>query len=220
MTCKILTDRVSLPSESFYIPKSHLRSYLTIDPLRWRETLPQLGVFDLIFLHHLLPIVDEKAAPLLRTGQEVVQKIKEICPDLITIRYSDQDLDAFCEAGAGGQRYLSRFLTELRDGGQITSEQYQRVAEKYQLERQAAPPKPQADPLFPLIQECLKNHMRKGSKLICILRPPHSRYEDPQFFEHIITNPSLHYEEKTSERETLITIESISAGEVNAREDV
>ncbi len=37
--------------------------------------------------------------------------------------------------------------------------------------------------------------MRKGSRLLCFLNESDSKYEDPQFFDQIITNPSLDYQE-------------------------
>lgn len=202
MHSKILTDSADSP----YLPKG--RKFEMIDPLHWREKLPQLGVFDLVLLHHSLPPVEEKASLLLRSGQAALQQAKEAFPALFNLRYSELDLEALCEAAKENRRYLSRFLTELQGAGQITPEQFQKVVKKYRIEQKSAPsPKPQPDLLFPLVRECLQKHMKKGSKLICSLRPPHSRYEDPQFFEHIITNPSFDYQEQSLPEETLITIE-------------
>ncbi len=206
MSCKILTDLPSLPVECPYLPAG-ARSCSTIDPFHWKEALPHLGVFDVILLHYSLPPVEEEANLLLRSGQVALQQAKKNCPDLFHLRYSDQDLHTLCEMGKENRQYLPRFINELRDARQITQEQHQKVIEKYQFKEVHSPsPKPQQDLLFPLIYECLKNHMKPGSQLLCILRPPHSRYEDPQFFEHIITHPSLDYQEKSSEDETLITI--------------
>jgi hypothetical protein len=208
-TCKVLTNLPNLSAECPYVPAGRPRSCATIDPLKWRETLPGLGVFDLILLHHSLPHAEEKVTLLLRSGQALLEMAKEACPQIFTFRYSDRELDAFCEEISADRRYLSRFLSELQGAGQIAREQYRRIAGKYQLEERSSPPPSQPDDLFPLIQECLTHHMQKGSKLICVLKPPHSKYEDPQFFEQIITHPSLDYQEKSSEDETLIIIEKL-----------
>ena len=46
------------------------------------------------------------------------------------------------------------------------------------------------------LEQCLTNHMRKGSRFSCFLSDPTSKYHDKVWFEKIITNPFLDYEER------------------------
>ena len=53
----------------------------------------------------------------------------------------------------------------------------------------------QEDFLF-FLEQCLSSHMRKGSRFSCFLSEPTSKYGDKVWFEKIITNPFLDYEER------------------------
>ena len=171
-------------------------SYTRIES--WQTDLSPLGTFDWI-LYNGEPIEKahvETGSLLLKEGKKVVQGIQEMIPQLSKIRYTDRDLDAFREQmGAAQKPYLSRFLSELLESGQITESQYERQVEKGGLKK-SVPPKAtaQEDTLFECIQECLR-HMLKGARFSCLIGAA-SKYEDPRFFEHIIANPSLDYQEK------------------------
>ena len=181
--------------EAFH-PKSHLR--LDLEKEQWQKALPLLGIFDFILYNGR---VIEKAHVetgnlLLQEGKKTVQKVQEAIPELSRIRYSDKDLDSFSQhLGEAQKPYLSRFLIELVGNGQITEEQHQRQIEKYHLEKRGRKKSAVTeDHLFECIQECLM-HMRKGSCFSSLIGAA-SKYEDPRFFEHIIANPSLDYQER------------------------
>ncbi len=124
--------------------------------------------------------------------------VKQQIPQLTDIRYSDQDIDDFFEhVGRSNLKEVPRFLAELKQNRQISEEQYERVVQKHQIERitltyvQSC-----VDPCFAVLEACLKKHMRKGSRFSCFCNNPSSKYEDAQFFEHIITNANVDYQEK------------------------
>lgn len=154
---------------------------------------------------------------LLQEGKKVLKSVAEAVPEITKMRYSDKDLEAFCEeVGQFYLNHLSRFLSQLRQNGQITQEQHERMIQKYHLDKTEVELETFQEPstLLPLIQECLKNHMRAKSRLICFLSSNDSKYEDPQFFDQIITNPSLDYQEKKlhlgTEEFNILLIEKIT----------
>ncbi|HEX2582948.1 MAG TPA: hypothetical protein VHL30_02405 [Chlamydiales bacterium] len=184
-----------LPSIRAFHLKSYTRINLEKEP--WQTALPPLGSFDFILYND--KVIErahvETGNLLLQEGKKALQKVREAVPELAQIRYSDRDLDAFSQQIHEAQKpYLSRFLAELLENGQITEAQQQRQIEKYHLKKTKAHKPVLEDHLFECIQECLK-HMWKGSRFSCLIGVT-SKYEDPQFFEHIIANPSLDYQEK------------------------
>ena len=115
-------------------------------------------------------------------------------------------MDAFYEqVGQFHVEDLSYFLHELKCNRQISEEQYENRIQKYHLkkteskndilteEQVTTPPPPLSLAFF---NACLENHMRKGSRFSCFSNSPISKYENPQFFAHIITNPNLDYQEQ------------------------
>lgn len=179
----------------------------------WQKALPGLGIFAAILfgefpLDSMTEInqFDKESLyvkALLKEGKELLSALEKQHPTLLNTAYSDQDLEEFCQAIAPSQlNHLSRFLSELKSRGQISERQYERTLQKYHLEKEE-PGKDlfalsqQQDPLFDLLMECLTNHMQKGSRFACFLRNATSKYENPSFFEHIITNPHVDYQEKS-----------------------
>ena len=53
----------------------------------------------------------------------------------------------------------------------------------------------EVDFLF-FLEKCLSNHMRKGSRFSCFLSDSTSKYDDKIWFENIISNPFLDYEDR------------------------
>ncbi|HSX03434.1 MAG TPA: hypothetical protein VLG76_01760, partial [Rhabdochlamydiaceae bacterium] len=138
---------------------------------------------------------------VLQRGKEVLAMVEKELPQLKTIRYSDHDLDEFYQAvGRFQPEEMPRFLSELKANGQIQNEQYERMIEKYHIQRET--PKinvlveRRVDHSFAFLEACLKKHMQKGSRFSCFSNDPTSKYENPQFFEQIITNSDLDYQEK------------------------
>src|SRR3989344_5641595 len=167
------------------------RAVLIEEP--WQQALPRLGIFDAIFFAS-----SDEGSP-----QEVDPLMKEIeaqIPHLAKLRYVDSDLEPFCEKSAKeAPEQLYRFLHELEKNGQISKEQKERMIKKFHLKGKEArlARKKIPDRVFAFLKECLALHMRKDSRFSCFLEDPTSKYEDPRFFDEIITNPLVDYREQT-----------------------
>jgi hypothetical protein len=186
-----------------------LKSYRKIDQEPWQTALPRLGNFD--FILYSRKVLDkghaEEGTLLLKEGKKALKQAEEMVPGLTAVRYTDHDLEAFCGQLKEAQMpFLSRFLSDLLDNGQITEEQHEKLAKKYHLKKEATKKvAPVEDHLFECIQECLK-HMQKRSRFSCLIGD-HSKYDDPRFFEHFIANPSLDYQEKPCGNSNYLLIE-------------
>lgn len=182
---------------------------ITIIQESWEKVLPLLGFFDTIFfsasplkqaISHALDHNEGQIA--LEKGKKLLAMVNEKIPQLANVCYSDQDIEEFYEqVGRFQLKDLSRFLSELKQNGQISEKQYESFIKKYQLEKVevkkiSSLPEKRADPLLPFLQQCLEKHMRKGSRFSSFSIDPTSKYEDPDFFAHIITSPHLEYQEK------------------------
>lgn len=174
----------------------------------WQEGLLQLGTFDAILLgrdlrdaqsavskeHHGLATV------ALGKEKHLHQLIEKELPELSQIKYSDEDLEAFCRQMEQGHRKdLPRFLHQLKQQGQITETQYEKVHAVHSLPKETSAPIPvridqSSDLIFNVLSVCLDKHMRKGSRFVCFLNE--SNYENPSFFDRVITNPFVNYQEK------------------------
>jgi hypothetical protein len=177
----------------------------------WENALPKLGVFDAIFFN--APGEElEVSSGIVQKGKELVAMVKQQLPQLMNLRYSDSDIDAFFSQAISLQpRETAYFLHELRQNKQISEQQYEKTLQKYRLEKAEAgtlkmieTPK---DCTLAFLKACLKNHMRKGSRFSCFTNSPISKYENPEFFESIITNPNLDYQEKLINEHLVITVE-------------
>jgi len=175
----------------------------------WQKALPRLGVFDAIILGWYPLILQEElsikpslfAQTLLQKGKDLLLSVEEQFPQLSVLRYSDHDLKEFCEQLEPSQfKNLPRFLYQLQQRGQISLDQYEKTLRTYNLEKNETESvkitvRKQSDLLFDLLLICLEKHMKKGSRFACFLTE--SNYENPQFFDQIITNPCIDYQEKT-----------------------
>ena len=188
---------------------------ITIIQDTWESALPRLGVFDHVFVNDFAPEIEARKAQCCDTGNLLVKKGKEInamvhelIPDLTRMKYSDSDIDAFfSQVGLGQKNELSYFLQELRGNGQISAEQYEKMATKYHLEKKEAKASKkiikQTDCGFRLLLMCLERHMRKGSRFSCFSSSTISRFEIPEFFDAIVTNANLDYQERILSAGTL-----------------
>lgn len=178
---------------------------VSILPDRWENTLTNSDVFDAIIFSDF-SLANQAKGFCSETGKLALQKgnalsamVEEKVPHLTSIRYSDEDIDAFYKhVGKDHEKDLSRFLGELAQRGQISESQYENAIRRYHLKKEKSTPlnKP-TDLLFTFLLQCLKNHMRKGSRFYGFSGDPTSKYEDPQFFEQIIVNPHVDYQEIT-----------------------
>lgn len=178
----------------------------------WQIALPKLKSFDTVFfdqypqkdvvktINFLFP--DPNAA--------IFDRVKEVLKDAeaqlasITTHYSDEQIDDFYEkTGHLNPRELPAFFERVRKNKNISEEQYQRAFKKYHLDElkrgiyrnQPVEFVKEIDSMFEFLKACLEGHMREGSCFSCYLNSQVSKYEDADFFEHIITNPFIDYEE-------------------------
>ncbi len=131
----------------------------------WQSALPSLGVFDTIYFG-----IDP-----LEFGF------------LIRFHYTDHELEAFCESVIE-KKYLSRFLAELEENGQITNEQKEKMIRKHRLTHQKAPLQKRSGEMIDFLKICLTMHMRKGSRFSCYLK---REIEDTRFYNEILVDPFL-----------------------------
>ena len=172
----------------------------------WENALPMLGIFDAIFFNDFEPDLEakkigyrERGSLVVQKGKELINKVKEELPELMNRRYSDSDLDDFFyQVGQFQVGEMGVFLSELKKNGQISPDQYEKIIEKYQLEKTTIVKsiERQVDPMLIFLETCLNNHMHKGSRFSCFVNNPISKYENPEFFSSIITNPHVDYQEK------------------------
>lgn len=166
---------------------------------RWEHVLPKLGSFDAIFYDDFNPERERQKAKLLiaasvsvQKGKEAISKARAQFPNLTEMKYSDDDLDRLFEQfGKDKLPQLAHFLKELLRNKQISHAQYEARSVGFELPKEPL----YVDPLLLCLKACLKSHMGKGSRFACISSSPVSKFEDPAFFEEIITNPAYDYEE-------------------------
>lgn len=174
----------------------------------WESKLPHLGIFDTLFFNDY-PI-DSEAGMLKRINPEEIKmtsiQAKELLDKLegqisqIEMHYTDQEIEEFYQTkGQFNLSELPHFFKKLKEYGYITEKQYREVLKKYHLDKAESQGKAmtkEEDRAFAFLEDCLKNHMRKGSRFSCFSNEITSKYEDAQFFENVITNPYIDYHEK------------------------
>lgn len=194
---------------------------ITIDS-SWEAALPKLGIFDtLLFTSTTLLQSSNKetsssppkrvyTSPTSKTGMNALsfghgsatlEMAEDMFPDLSSIQYSDEDLDAFLKTIPFSIEHLTPFLEELKTNGQITEEQLHRVLKQHQKT-----PKTSFNPLIHFLQNCLKSHMHDKSLASWIEPKASSKYDCPDFFEQIITQPNAKYEEYPHGEKQLLMI--------------
>jgi hypothetical protein len=154
---------------------------------------------------------------LLQKGKKLLEQVEKELPFLHQIQYSDQDLiDLMTQIPlhepSSVQQFV-RFMQELVGRGQISHKQLKEMLDhlvkdgKWTAQQTQAlfkQPESQSpfsfsgpnDRLFIFLSECLKDHMRKGSRFSCFLSSPVSKFEDEKFFNEIIVNPYLDFHEE------------------------
>lgn len=198
----IIEPEQALAKKAMTVPKS------TVIQNSWKQALLQLGTFDAILLgrdfgnvqnaglkeHHGL------ATMALGKEKDLHEMIEMQLPELAQIKYSDKDLETFChQLEQEHRKDLPRFLHQLKQRGQITEAQYEKMHAEHKLPKEQAQPAPvrierSSDMIFEVLSICLDKHMRKGSRFVCFL--DESNYENPSFFDRVITNPYVNYQEK------------------------
>lgn len=175
----------------------------------WEVVLPQLGQFDALFFNDypiqselgmMNRIHTEEIAKQSTQAKEMLVNLEKQLADL-KIRYSDQEISEFYnQIGLHNRTELPRFFSKLKDYGFITEKQFKETLKKYHLEEKSLTmnPSSQQNPSFAFLKDCLKNHMRKGSRFSCFSDDVISKYEDSEFFDLIINDPNVDYFEKVA----------------------
>lgn len=177
-------------------------------PGSWQNVFSQLGVFDAIFFNDY-PLESEMEILRQLSPQEataISSNIKTLLDGLeeqmsqISVQFSDKEIDNFYQqVGQFNLKELTKFFSNLKDRGNISKKQYENAIKKYHLDdklkNSSDNESKQADPMLLFLEECIKHHMRKGSRFSSFLLDSKSKYEDPLFFDRIITNPELDYTE-------------------------
>lgn len=176
----------------------------------WQKELPKLGKFDAIFftdhsregelqtLRYLSPQDLSKAT---EKAKELVDRIEEELSGL-DVNFTDKEIDEFYQkVGKKNLDKLPRFFNKLKERGHISEKQHTAIIKKYHLEKEKGLPKAveskrEPDMMFSCLEECIKNHMGKGSRFSGYLHDHVSKYEDSHFFEKIVTNPNFNYQEQ------------------------
>lgn len=169
----------------------------------WKAALSRLGNFDAIFFNDYSVKNDfsyGEPSELLCQEKELMTHIKKTIPHLTTIKYTDNDLETFCDPIAKeSPKETARFLFDLERNGQISHEQCRRLIKKYELEKEDVKVQPPVlkpiDYLLPFVSVCLEKHLSKGGLLAAFSKDASSRFENALFFEKIITNYNYNYQE-------------------------
>lgn len=182
----------------------HPKTHVIDQP--WQKALASCGSFDVIYFHDallkdvsVLKHSQEQGKLVLNQGKKALAFAHEAFPDLKKKKYSTQDLEEFYHNI--GRKYpedTGRFLAELYHDHQISHEMYHDFSKKHHIPLYVAPMKAEPKEIeegFVFLQEALKHAMKPGSRFTMFCLDPTSRYEDPEFFDAIITNPHINYKE-------------------------
>lgn len=177
----------------------------------WDKALGKLGVFDTVFFNDDTQSDLEILNTLFPEEMQLAtDQTKQVLNDLneeiagVKASFSEKDIEDFYQkTGQFKLDELPDFFRSLKENGNISEELYQKTVKKYQLDKlkkakqkRSEKVKPK-DPMLSFLEECLKDHMRKGSKFTAFLKNQVSKYTDSPFFESIILNPNLTYLEET-----------------------
>ena len=146
----------------------------------WKNALPKLGKFDLIFyndfsvehdmalMNFLFPEATEQASDQIK---DLLSKLEE---QLVKLKqqFSDKEVEDFYNnIGKKNLNALPQFFDKLQKNGNITKAQHDKFTKKFHLDKakevkskKTAPAMNSYDPMLPLLEDCLKNHMHKGSR--------------------------------------------------------
>jgi len=186
----------------------------------WQNALSSLGTFDAIFFDDY-PLESGKETAeqagaaaagslLIQEGQKTIAQIREKHRFLEDSLPSREDIDAFLSAVTKeiNPEFFVRFLSDLHASHKLTDELLRYALDQLEekkliakeemakLHQQKAPAiGPRNDRLFQFLGLCMENHMRKYARFSCYLEDPHTKIQDPWFFNAILVNPHVEYRE-------------------------
>jgi hypothetical protein len=183
------------------------RSSVTLSKESWQEMLDKCDLFDTIIFNGLnfekTTILQEekgKGLLLMKEASRVLSSVNESLPHLTTIQYAIEDLTSFFdEVKSSGCETLSRFANELKSNRQISDESYKLLQKKYALIDSAASTiaRREIDPISACLFSSLTGPLKQGGRFIAICPDCISKFEDPLFFEKVITDPNYNFSEST-----------------------
>jgi len=167
----------------------------------WQTILPTLSTFDTIFFNEASP--DQAIQFLMRhhpeQGIALSDQIQKMLNSLeerlaqLKVSFSDQEIEDFYQqVGQFHREALPKFFQSLKTNGNITETQYTTTITKYQLD--TATPR-LLTPMLAFLKLCLEHHMHPKSRFSCFLPNTVSKYEDPLFFDLVITRADVTYQE-------------------------
>ncbi|HEY5260262.1 MAG TPA: hypothetical protein VIJ46_06400, partial [Rhabdochlamydiaceae bacterium] len=105
----------------------------------WENALGDLGVFDALFFNLSTsdaPVARETGNLIVKQGKELIDKVNEQLPQLAKTRYSDADIDYFfTQLGQHMGKEKTKFIHDLKENGQVTDEQYEKIIAKHHLQK-------------------------------------------------------------------------------------
>lgn len=182
-------------------------SNVTIIQNDWKKALSKLGTFDAIFFDDYA--LDDEMELMKRVSPDVLSQTSSQVKDLLKTleeqlsktkaNFSDQEIAEFLKKV--DKKYLQklpRFFKKLKEKKHITEEQYKNTVKKYHLAEEQTELQPKGfaqSTVLEFLEKGLK-HLRKGGRFSCVFSDLTSKYEDSAFFEKIITNPELEFQEQ------------------------
>ena len=175
-------------------------SNVTVIEGSWQEVLANLPSFDTVFFNYsdptLISFCPKESNLILKQGQELLVSVYKTFPEIDSLCYSNKDLESlYGEVGQLHPKEFARFLSELKERSQISEEQYEGILKQYPLPVPEQKKPSFKDSALVFLEKCLQKHLRKGSRFSCVSPFPVSKYEDPEFFDQVITNPEFDYQE-------------------------
>lgn len=174
----------------------------------WKNALSKLGTFKTVLYSDYQDVDAMKTMNYLFSEEIMteVAKTKELLKAMgeemshVPMRYSDNDLEEFYKKiGQYNQEKLLTFFRNLANNNNITENQYEVIIKKYKLDaeknKQASDSSVPQEAMLDCLEDCLKNHMKIGSRFCSFASNATSKYDDSQFFEKIITDPHVDYKE-------------------------
>lgn len=181
----------------------------------WQRALPKLRQFDALFFDsYSISAPIKESFAFLQEGSEKMKKIENQLAFLKGREYIEEDIESFFSLLDKNPpvtpKYLFRFLGDLKRENSITLQQLQKALikmeqkgwgtskqfEEWLREERPEAPLQKEDPLYPFLEECLRSHMKKGSRFSAAVLDSVSKYEDKKFFNLVIVDPFLEYKEE------------------------
>lgn len=171
----------------------------------WQEALEHGALYDTIIFNGLdteeLLFTDQakQAGHLfLSRAEQIISNIHRDMPHLTTIQYGFDELSSFFDKQQTEDKtVISRFAMELKQNKQISDDVYTALKERYGLieDKVTAKENIKIDPITSCLLQVLEKHLHPRGKFIALSPCAISKFEDPFFFEKIITDVRYNFHE-------------------------